>query len=248
MLMTFRLDFNITSRPASGMSTSRSARSILPILACLTFAAFALGQSVPKGFVIPKSSHSPDHRYGVAVPIFDISQPEIVGGNTVVELKTGRVIADIDAEIGFDRALNFRKTLPARWSRDSSVLVWTVDGKWFPTALVAMKIEEGKVKWQMDVLKTAQKAILARTKKAAAQKYAAAKKQNEGNGSAYPEGFTIEPTIADPIALPLKVHVKLSANPKQIEGDLNLDSHLDAVITPKGKFVVKDFQLGAEEW
>ena len=227
-------------RPQPAMNRS------VAIFAFFAFTAWVSGEGIPKGFIVMESSHSPDHRYGVTVPVFDLEHPENGPAdlrNGLVELKTGRVLAKIQAEEGYDRLLNFRETLPARWSADSALLVWTVAGKWFPTALVALKIEKGEAKWQVDILKTAQNAILARTTKAAPRQYAATKKQNAGNGSAYPEGFTVDAAVLDPISFPLRVHATLTANPKQMESLINLDSHLDAVITPEGKFVVTDFQL-----
>lgn len=222
----------------------------------LGIVSVASGQHIPKGFILPKYTHSPDHRYGVLVPIFDLEHPENEpndSANSVVELKTGRIIATINAETGYNRTLNHRGIPTARWSADSSLLVWTVSGKWVPYALVALKIEKGEVQWQVDILKTAQKATLSRTKKAAPQQYEAVKKEVERVQAIchdpprtldlYPDGFTIGADVEVPIGFPLKVHVVLTSNPKQIESLLTLDSHLDAVIMPDGKFVVTDFQV-----
>ena len=183
------------------------------------------------------------------IPIFHIeaAQEPDERLNGVVELRTGNVVAVIHAEPGYDRALNFHKTAPPHWSSDSSVLLWQVNGKWFPDALVLLKLEGGKEKWQLDLLKTAQQAILARTKEAVPEKYAAAKEANAGNGSAYPDGFTIDVTAdEDKIAFPFHVLVDLTANPKQIEDfSANLESHLDGVVSEDGRFTVKDFKLGS---
>jgi hypothetical protein len=146
-------------------------------------------------------------------------------------------------------ALNFHETAPPHWSADSSVLLWKVNGKWFPEALVLLKLNDGREQWQLDLMKTSQRAILARTKKASPQRYAAAKQANSGNGSAYPEGFTVDvKTDEDKIAFPFHVLVDLTANPKQFPGfPANLDSYLDAVVTPDSKFVVKSFHLGSRK-
>jgi len=97
----------------------------------------------------------------------------------------------------------------------------------------------------------AQKATLARTLAARAKAYAAAKKQNRGDGSAYPDGFTIAvttPADADePVALSLAVHAELTSNPKVIEDypkAAQLDSTLDGVVGTNGKFTVKKFSVG----
>jgi hypothetical protein len=170
--------------------------------------------------------------------------------NNLVDFQTHRVLAVIRANTGWDHA-NFNRVLPSRWSTDGSLLLWKVDGKWSPTALVLLKIENGEVRWQLDLLKTAQHAVLLRTRKAAPEQYGICKKHNAGDGSAFPEGFTVDVTTdgedTNTVSLPLGVHADLTANPKQIEGDPNLDSHLDGVVTPDGNFVVKDFHLGSQK-
>lgn len=90
----------------------------------------------------------------------------------------------------------------------------------------------------------AQQAILTRTRKAAPEKYAVAKEANAGNGSAFPEGFTIDVEALDPISCPLHLRAVLTSNPKGIEDFPKLDSHLDAIVDKDGKFKVTDFQLG----
>jgi hypothetical protein len=216
----------------------------------------ALGSAVVAGaagvntdYITPTFTFSPDHRYGVTIPVFHIEAAQGPGGrmNKIVELRTRRIVAVIHGKPGYDRALNFHETAPPRRSADSSVLLWKVEGKWFPDALVLLKLQQGREKWQVDLLRTAQQAILTRTKNAALQRYAAAKEANSGNGSAYPDGFTVDVTTdEDKIAFPLQVLVDLTAKPKQM-GDFpgNLESHLDAVVTEDSKFIVKDFKLGA---
>lgn len=202
-------------------------------------------------YVTPESTFSPNGRYAVMVPVFhtETAESEDNRKNKVLELKTGNIVAVIDAEPGYDRALNYHQIAPPRWSSDSTLLLWKVSGKWFPDALVLIKLEQDRVVWQLNLMKTAQEAVLTRTRKAAPKQYLITKKANAGNGSAYPEGFTIDVSTdgedTKGIALPLGVHVDLTANPKQIEGKPNLDSHLDAVVTTDGKFAVKHFQLGA---
>jgi hypothetical protein len=81
--------------------------------------------------------------------------------------------------------------------------------------------------------------------------YITAKKANSGNGRAFSDGFTIDVTTdgedTKTVSLPLIVHADLTANPKGIENFPNLDSYLDAVVTEDGRFVVKDFHLGARK-
>jgi hypothetical protein len=215
---------------------------LLLVAAAVQFTA-AAEPKVPKGFEVPDSSLSPDKRFGVTVPIRAEHAEDAEPKNSLIELKTGRVLAVIKAETAWDHA-NHRVVMPARWSKDGSLLLWEVDGKWFHDAFVLIKIEDGNVKWQTDILKAAQQEILARTKKAAPKQYAAAKKENEGSSSAYPEGFSVDVEAVGKIATPLRIRVVLSSNPKQIEGIKSLYSHMEAVVDSEGRFIVKDFGLG----
>ena len=220
--------------------------------ALLSAAVMTLMANPNTDYLTPPSTFSPDHRYGVTIPIFHIkaAQEPDERMNNVVELRTGDVVSVLHADPpGYDRALNHHGAPVARWSRDSSVLLWEIGGKWCPDALILLKIEQDRAKWQLDLLRTAQQAVLSRTRDAAPEQYKFCKDDNGGNGSAFPDGFTIDVTTgaqyAKTVSLPLAVHADLTANPKGIEGKPNLDSHLDAVVTEDGKLVVKDFQLGA---
>lgn len=232
----------------------RHAQPRLATIAALVSAAVSsFAGGVNTDYITPPFTFSPDQRYGVMIPIFHNEAVEESDDrrNQVVEIPTGRVVGVIRAEPGYDRALNFHETAPPRWSPDSSLLLWQVDGKWTPDALVLLKIENNHLKWHMDLLRTAQQAVLERTRDAAPQQYVIAKKANAGNGRAFPDGFTIDVTTdgADTktVSLPLTVHADLTANPKRIEDLPNLDSYLDAVVTEDGRFVVKDFHLGARK-
>jgi hypothetical protein len=198
-------------------------------------------------YITPPFTFSPDGRYGVMVPVWhdEGAQEPDERQNKVVELSTGLVVTVIHADPGYNRALNFHKTAPPHWSADSSVLLWKVNGKWFPDALVLLKLNGGNEQWQINLMKMSQRAILAHTREASPQRYAAARRANSGNGSAYPEGFTVDvKTDEDKIAFPFHVLVDLTANPKQFPGfPANLDSHLDAIVTSDGKFIVKDFHV-----
>jgi Uri superfamily endonuclease len=68
-------------------------------------------------------------------------------------------------------------------------LLWKVNGKWNPDALVLLKIEDNRLKWHIDLLRTAQEAVLVRTRDAAPEQYLGAKTANSGNGRAFPDGF-----------------------------------------------------------
>ena len=204
-------------------------------------------------YITPEFTLSPDRRYGVMIPVFHVEAAQEPDDrmNKVVELRTRHIVAVIQAEPGYDRALNFHETASPRWSHDSSLLLWRVNGKWNPDALVLLKIEQNRAKWQLDILKTAQQAILSRTRTAAPKQYIVAKKANAGGGRAFPDGFTVNVSTdgesGSTVSLPLVVHADLTSNPKGIEDFPNLESHLDSVVTTDGKFVIRAFHLGARK-
>lgn len=201
----------------------------------------------PAGFTIPKNTLSPDKHFGVLVP--DEKRYDAGEKNKLVEVSTGRVLAVIAGEPGMEQ-MNHGGVNPTRWSADNSLLLWRVDGKWFPRALVLIRLDGGKAPWQLDLLKTGRQEILARARKAAPKKYAAAKKWNAGNGSDYPDGFMVDVTTdgeeTTPVGLPLPVHVTLASNPKAMEDfpeDLELDATLEGEVGADGNFKVVSFDL-----
>lgn len=203
-------------------------------------------------YVLRASTFSPRKRYGVQVPFeypVGTDDDDDDRKDRVVEVGSGRLVAVLDAVPGYNRRLNFNAVTPPRWSPDEALLLWKVDGKWNPDALVMVKIHEGREVWQLNLLKTAQQALLRRTKAAAPEKYLAAKKANAGNGSAFPDGFTVfvstDGEDGRTVALPLNVRVDLTANPKITDGYPGvLESHLDGVVTKEGEFVIERFHLG----
>lgn len=241
------------------------ARCVVLMLGSLFVASIAADEEktaadIKRGYLVPKHTCSPNERYAVTVPIYEVEDPNdppkppaepytgpVHGGNDIILSSSGKTVAEIKCEPGYNRSLNHHGTGTARWSKDSSLLLWRVPGKWFDDALVLVKIEKDRAKWQLDLMKLSQQAILTRTRKAEPKKYAAAKKSNEGSGSAYPEGFTVcvdtDGKEGETVKLPLAVHVSLTANPKGIPGEPELDSSLEAVVAEDGKFVVKSFAI-----
>jgi hypothetical protein len=217
------------------------AVSLLTVAALIAITAEA--QNIPKGFVAPKCTISPDGRYGVMIPVLDQHADSENSKNSVVDLKTGKTVAVIKTKWAAWNVMGHGGVLPSRWSPDGSLLLWEVEGKWFRDAVVLLKFKNGVPEWQCDITAIAHSEILERTKRAAPAKYAKAKKANAGSGSAYPEGFTIEVVALDPIAFPLKVRAALTSDPKQIEGFPQLGSELSAIVDEHGKFVVTDFRL-----
>lgn len=163
--------------------------------------------------------------------------------NRLIEMRTGRSLGSPKGETAWTR-MQWSEVMPTAWSADESLLVWYVDGKWFPDSYVVIHLQRGAIKWQLDLLKVAQKTILARTRRAAPAKYAAAREESAGNGSAYPEGFSVDVEALTPISLPLRVWVVLTTDPKDIDPVPQLASHLQGLVDVRGKFHVTDFGLG----
>jgi hypothetical protein len=231
------------------MRSLSTVRLLLVLTGIFAELAPAHAADIPKNFALAPDSTSPNGRYAVLVPVFADFAPDYdTPADRLFDLRSGRVLGDLVGNTGCDRRLNHVEVMPSRWSADSSLLLWFVGGKWFPWAYVVARVQDGKLLWQVDLLAEAQKAILARTKAAAPERYAAAKKANAGSGSAYPEGFTVNVKVALPLKLPLKVRAVLTANPKMIEApDMpNLDSSLEAVVDKDGKFTVTGFRLETE--
>jgi hypothetical protein len=197
---------------------------------------------LPDGHVVLSKTHSPDGRYGVTA--FDNDEHEEPssgpGGNALVELKTGHVVAVLCSDPAMTK-MNHRAILPARWSPDTSGLLWEVDGKWFRSALVLLRVENGKLLWQRDVMKLLYQEILARTRKVEPKKYAKVKKDHADWGSAYPDGFAVEVEALDPVSFPMRVRAALASETKFPS---ILDSHLEAEINAKGEMKVTKFALG----
>ena len=230
-------------------------RKLFSIL-CLTLLAFDAGAHptwLPAHFTVPTRTISPDDRYGVMMPdAWD------GGASKLVELKTGRVVATLVGGQGWERENHSMRwgQMEATWSADSSTLCWVYPGKWFPESLVVLKLHGKTLAWQKDLMKPAQAEILARTEEAAPDNFAAAKLENAGDGSAYPEGFSVDvSTSTHGLSLPLTCEVSLTSNSKgsDEEPDENgVLAWLVMTVSPDGsigysKFRVKPGALSPDE-
>jgi hypothetical protein len=226
-------------------------KAALVIAAMMISAASALaGDNSNSDFITPAFTYSPNNQFGIMIPVFHLESNEVDNRkNKVVDLSTHKILTVIDAKPGYDRTLNWLEVAPPRWSADSSVLLWKVKGKWFPNALVLIKIDKNRAAWQLDLLKTGQKAILSRTQQTTPKKYAFIKKSHADWGTANPDGFRVDVYTdnddSTSVSLPLTVHVDLSANPMHYPNIPSLDAYLDAVVTEKGEFKVKHYQIGS---
>jgi len=102
---------------------------------------------------------------------------------------------------------------------------------------VLLKIEDGKVKWQRDLLKMTQQAILMRTRKF------------------LPKDFVVNARTIDvqvtgeedaPLSLPVAVYAEFDSNPNpQLEPPPNsvyVHSEMEATVNSEGKLIVKSFR------
>jgi hypothetical protein len=194
------------------------------------------GKQFPDGFGVVPSSLSPDKRYGVLAPDSD-HYDETKHQNKLVEVNTGRTLAVINAETGRAGFMNHGGIEPSRWSADGSLLLWEVAGKWSPRALVLLKIENGKVGWQRDLLKMAQQAILTRTHKFLPKDFVA-------NAATIDVQVTGEEDA--PLSLPVAVHAEFDSNPNPaLEPPPNsgyVHSEMEATVDSEGKLIVKTFR------
>jgi hypothetical protein len=192
------------------------------------------GKPFPAGFGVERSSISPNKRYGVLVPLdfdhYDDSRPQ----NELVEIESGRTLVLIKAETGKAGFMNHGGILASRWSTDSSLLLWQVAGKWAQRACVLVKIDNGKVKWQRDLLKLAREAILARLRKHLPKEDAAGAALN----------VEVSGKDDEPLSLPLAIHATFETQPKAVEPPPKdrLYSEMDATVDAQGKWTVKNFR------
>jgi hypothetical protein len=208
------------------------------------------GIHLPSGYQIPEFTVSPNGMYGVSVQVDFLEAKDSNAGESLADaifnLKTGRVIGPLLSKPCPLTANHLGVDTP-RWSPDSTLMLWHAHAKWSAYAIELVKFDGDKILWQLDLLKAAQKAILDRTRAAAPESYRQKKEENKGNGSAYPEGFTIDVTTpgedTPDVTLPLKVHASLTSDPKDISPSANLESELEGIVDSGGKFTVTHFKL-----
>lgn len=227
---------------------------IRPILAAIAVGMMgsAFAQTLPKGYIVPDNTLSPDKKYGVTV--FDNEKNEMPDEvkSQVVEVKTGRALGTIEG-VGALTNMNHDEVIPTRWTADDSALLWLIDGKWGYSVEILIHLKDGKITSQVDVMAPLQKEILKRTKAVVPKEYAQVKKDGEGDGSWFKDGFAID-CVPDgkndgtdgPLKFPLLYHVFLTSNTKGLEDVINVDSHMTALLNEDGTITVKEFHMGKE--
>ncbi|MFT5469420.1 MAG: hypothetical protein ACI8UO_004541 [Verrucomicrobiales bacterium] len=201
---------------------------------------------IPEGFVIAEGTLSPDGKFGVIAPDWDHGEEQ--NSNAIVEVTTGRVVHTIQAETGYQKMNH--GGLYASWSKDGQQLLWTVDGKWFPRALILIDLgKNGKVE-QTDLLAACQDEMLKRSKAKFPAEYKATKEAG-GVGTAYPDGFTIGFNYQREEALkfPLKIELDLTNDPKLLAGANDeftqrlLEGGMTAKVSRSGKIRFSGFVI-----
>jgi len=228
-----------------------SRRFFICYLGAILAACFGVahGQKVPEHYVVPEITLSPDHKYGVTVPITgdldDIASP----ANQIIELKTGHLLGAIAGQdIGLTH-MNHDEIRPALWS-DNSLLLWQIDGKWGFASVVLVKIGVENIDWQIDLLSRLQQEMLHRTRQAVPDRYAKVKAAHADWGSWYKDGFAIDCVFAgpdrNPLAFPLLFHCYLSSDVKGIEPDSAIDARMTAEVNDRGEIRITDFHTGTK--
>jgi hypothetical protein len=234
----------------------KNYQSYLPNRAIFTFLIVALFCSITKADIdsqssIPTNTISPNKLYGVTVPSGSSADPgAIAKENDIVELSDKKILGCINAETAFAH-MNNLEILPAWWSSDDSCFLWQVSGPWGMYTQMLICLKGDKITWQLDVLKVLQRTILTRTEAVDSKKFLAAKKANWGNGSAYPETFTIDSRAENankgPLVFPVRFHVYLTSNPKGADGIPNLDSSMEAIMSQDGVIKITKFHYGKSQ-
>jgi len=243
-------------RPSALRGALRRIVILLFSLGALTAAGLAADAwTPPAGWCVPDETLSPDGAYGVLAPgwkLFDEGNPLC---NRLVNVKTGKTLLTLEGpawatwvQDDSGRTVN-HLDLKSVWSKDGTVLAWAIDGKWSPATCVFVAVKKDAVAWHTDVLRQAQEKMLAETRAAVPKNYAAARKQNQGSGAAFPEGFSIGIDLPPAgFTLPWQGHVTLDSNVKSIGEDgwpsaANVGATMDFVVDAKGAVTFSHFAI-----
>lgn len=210
---------------------------------------------------------SPNDRMGVTIPAED----RIDGGNQLIELATGKIIATLPGWPASDRMNH--GGYEGKWSKDNCLFLWIKYGKWSSDSVVVCKLSQGSVLWINNLTPACQKAILDGVKKAVPNAYAEEVKETKQaqdtyfkkfhepdrtvdyiksyGSTVYPDGFTVDVRIgggpdANP-KLPMQIKVDLTSEPKYIEGldpEKIIDAWLDGVLDPNGVLTFGPIHMG----
>ena len=206
---------------------------------------------LPEHYEVLPASTSPDGKLAVIGVDLDglpgTTDPDALPCQ-IVDVATGTLLGAIAAP-PFYRHEN-HATAAYRWSRDGSLLLWFVQGKWGSFAVDVVTVANGAIATQVDVREQAVAHILATLQRAQPDMYAVAKHEGAGDGSWFRDGFAIdvkpsaaslndavyEPWLDDPVpppsraataavSLPMTFAIDVTSNPKEsndfpVAGDL----------------------------
>ena len=213
------------------MKTSAS-HPVLGLIFILSALCWRLHAEIPPNYRIMDGSASPDGSLAVLEPVaVGVSDDEYWKmRNQLVEVKTQTLIGGIEGVPGMKRMNHGGAS--AQWSADGSLLLWFVDGKWGPRSVTLVKVTDGKIARQVDVVKACYNELLKRARAAHPKTYAAAKKENAGSGAALPDGFTASVALKQRDAapkFPVEFVVTMTSNPKGIE-DYPVNAELEGFL------------------
>jgi hypothetical protein len=227
-----------------------SKRTTFALLAGVVFCS-AVEADIGPNAPISSNTISPNKRYGVTIPQGSAAdQGSIAKQNDLIELSDNRVLGRINADTAFAH-MNNLEILPGWWSSDDSYLLWQVKGPWGMYTQMLICLKGDKITWELDVLRALQRAILTKTEAIDPEKFLAAMKANWGNGSAYPETFTVDSHAENanqgPLIFPVRFHVYLTSNPKGADGVPEVDSSMEATLSQDGAIAITEFHDGKSQ-
>lgn len=198
----------------------------------------------PPGYQIMEDSASPDGAMAVIEPAERMSDGELEKArNHLVRVDGKAVIGEIEGVAG--RKHMNHGGAEAHWSAAGDRLLWIVEGKWSPRTVTMIEIKDGGIARQSDLIKAGYAEILKLSKAAHPKTYAAAVKANNGNGAAFPDGFTVSLMLKDNNAkLPARFLVSMTADPKARDGFPDaawLDAFLFGTLTEQMRIEWGDF-------
>jgi hypothetical protein len=128
-----------------------------------------LPEGYAKNYLIANSTISPDERFAVMYPTMDAVE-NTDAGDCLVSLKPFRVLARLDTKYPHFQHKN-HGGISAEWSKDSSVALVTLDGKWGPGDIFLFELGDGTVKRTTNLLAKIHALLLPDYRRAKAERY-----------------------------------------------------------------------------
>lgn len=186
--------------------------------------------AIIEGFRVVIGSISPDGRYGVLVPDLEHYNHGKTHQNQVVEIRMGRVVATIEATT-YVKGDNAHAGFEALWSSDSTILSWCMsDRKWGTQGCVLMKIRDGAVVWQTDVLEPAHREM---------------ERQFKAQNRDPDFGMGLDVNTNHTLVMPMRYRVESTDNPKAFENRATVEAKMQATVDDDGRISYSDFNLTA---